>query len=53
MEEKDKKDKKDQNVCFFVLCKRHRFNKVPGAHCGDSLCIHPTLTRTLAMPFYL
>ena len=21
-------------VCFFVLCKRHRFNKVPGAHRG-------------------
>ena len=26
-------------VCFFVLCKRHRFNKVPGAHHGDCCCL--------------
>ena len=30
-------------VCFFVLCKRHRFNKVPGSHRGDVLCITPHL----------
>ena len=35
-------------VCFFVICIRHRFNKVPGAHRGDFLYIS-TLTRTLAM----
>ena len=22
-------------VCFFVLCKRHWINRVPGAHRGD------------------
>ena len=32
-------------VCFFVLCKRHRFNKVPGAHRGDSLRLPLALTR--------
>ena len=26
-------------MCFFVLCKRHWINRVPGAHRGDSLCI--------------
>ena len=30
-------------VCFFVLCKRHWINRVPGAHRGDSLCI-PSVT---------
>jgi hypothetical protein len=39
-------------VCFFVLCKRHWFNRVPGAHRGDSLHLPFTLTRTLAMPSY-
>ena len=40
-------------VCFFVLCKRHWINRVPGAHQGDFLCIPFTLTLTLAMPSYL
>ena len=40
-------------VCFFVLCKRHWINRVPGAHQGDSLCIPFTLTLTLVMPSYL
>ena len=40
-------------MCFFVLCKRHWFNRVPGAHQGDSLYIPFTLTLTLAMPSYL
>jgi len=31
-------------VCFFVLCKRHEINRVPGAHQGDSLCIPSTVT---------
>ena len=39
--------------CFFVLCKRHWINRVPGAHQGDSLCIPTTLTLTLVMPSYL
>ena len=39
--------------CFFVLCKRHWINRVPGAHHGDSLCVPSTLTLTLAMPSYL
>ena len=39
-------------VCFFVLCKRHWFNRVPGAHRGDSLHLPSALTRTLAMPSY-
>jgi len=25
-----------RTVCFFVLCKRHWINRVPGAHQGDS-----------------
>ena len=33
--------------CFFVLCKRHWINRVPGAHQGDSLCIPSTLTLTV------
>jgi len=40
------------NVCFFVLCKRHQFNRVPGAHSGECLCIPSALTLTMAMPFY-
>ena len=40
-------------VCFFVLCKRHCINRVPGANRGDSLCIRFTLTLTLVMPSYL
>ena len=43
---------KQSNVCFFVLCKRHWINRVPGAHRGDSLCIPFTLTLTLVMPSY-
>jgi hypothetical protein len=39
--------------CFFVLCKRHWINRVPGEHQGDSLCIPSTLTLTLVMPSYL
>ena len=46
-------DADDHRVCFFVLCKRHWINRVPGAHRGDSLCIPFTLTLTLAMPSYL
>jgi len=34
------------HVCFFVLCKRHGFNRAPGAHRGDSLCIPLALTLT-------
>ena len=36
-------------VCFFVLCKRHWFNRVPGAHRGECLCLPLTLTLTLVM----
>ena len=43
----------ERTVCFFVLCKRHWINRVPGAHRRDSLCIPFTLTLTLAMPSYL
>ena len=35
-------------VCFFVLCKRHWINRVPGAHQGDSLCVPSGSTLTLA-----
>ena len=38
-------------LCF-MYCKRHRFNRVPGAHRGDSLRLPSALTRTLAMPSY-
>ena len=44
---------KQHTVSFFVLCKRHWINRVPGAHQGESLCIPFTLTLTLAMPSYL
>ena len=47
------KTKQHCRVCFFVLCKRHWINRVPGAHHGDSLCIPFTLTLTLVMPSYL
>ena len=40
-------EKCSERVCFFVLCKRHWFNRVPGAHRGDSLCIPLALTLTL------
>ena len=35
-------------VCFFVLCKRHQLNRVPGAHLG-SVCVYllPLLSRWL------
>ena len=38
--------------CFFVLCNRHWFNRVPGAHRGECLCLPFTLTLTLVMPIY-
>ena len=34
MEEKDKKDKKDKDVCFNVLCKRHRSTRSRGRTVG-------------------
>ena len=37
-------------VCFFVLCNRHWFNRVPGAHRGECLCLPFTFTLTLVMP---
>ena len=36
------------SVCFFVLCKRHWINRVPGAHHGD-----PQNPRALCVPFTL
>ena len=38
-------------VCFFVLCNRHWFNRVPGANLGI-VCLPSALTLTLAVPTY-
>jgi hypothetical protein len=38
-------------VCFFVLCNRHWFNRVPGATLGI-VCLPFTLTPRLAVPNY-
>jgi len=36
--EDKRREKRRGRVCFFVLCKRHWINRVPGAHHeGDSL----------------
>jgi len=37
--------------CFFVLCKRHWFNRVPGAHRGDSLHLLGSRGRTVGIPY--
>ena len=47
-----REESSEETPCFFVLCKRHWFNRVPGAHRGDSLHLPLALTRTLAMPSY-
>jgi hypothetical protein len=40
-------------VCFFVLCNRDWFNKVPGPVTNLGIaCIPTALTLTLAMPTY-
>ena len=38
-------------LCFFVLCNRQWFNRVPGAHLGIA-CLPSALTLTLAVPTY-
>ena len=38
-------------VCFFVLCNRHWFNRVPGSILGIA-CLPFTHTLTLAVPIY-
>jgi hypothetical protein len=38
-------------VCFFALCNRHWFNRVPGSNLGIA-CLPITLTLTLAVPTY-
>ena len=46
---------KTDSVCFFVLCNRHRFNRVPGpaGWLSWGLPIYPPpLAQTLAMPIY-